>query len=116
MCRRSKGHSPAARRLEVADDVVGHTAARWVRTGAVLERADIRLGQRTTREDARPYTVPRRSVVRLVARKPGLRVTVSAAELLEDGRIGETVSARNLTSNRIVTGRLVDPSEVEVSF
>lgn len=102
--------------INVAEDVIGQIAARGIRAGSVLERTDVQFQLTSPREDARPYTVPRRTVVRLVARKPGLLVTVRAAELLDEGRIGDTVRVRNLSSNKVITGRLVDPTEVEVSF
>jgi flagella basal body P-ring formation protein FlgA len=102
--------------IQVADEAVGQLAARWIRAGDVLERTHVQLRRSSPREDARSHAVPRRTVVRLVARKPGLLVTVRAAELMDDARVGDTVRVRNLTSNKVVTGRLVDPGQVEVSF
>lgn len=99
--------------LKIPDVVINQMAARWLRSGQVIRSSDI---YRPGTGSAAQLIVRRNSVVRLVARKNGLRVTVRGATLLRDSRVGESVPAVNPTSKKTVVGRLVSPTEVEVPF
>jgi flagella basal body P-ring formation protein FlgA len=98
--------------LNVPDVVINRMASRWLRAGQVIQSRDV------YKANARSAAmiVKRNSVVRLVARKHGLRVTVRGGMLLRDSRVGESVPVVNPTSKKTVVGRLVSPTEVEVPF
>ena len=51
--------------------------------------------------------------VRLVAQVGALTVE-ALGTALQSGQVGDTIKARNVTSERIVTGRLIDANTVEV--
>ncbi len=62
-----------------------------------------------------PLLVRRRDVVRLVARTRYLTVTATG-QALQDGRRGQFIRVRNLKSQRVVVGQVVDAGVVEVVF
>ncbi len=64
---------------------------------------------------SRPILVHRRDVVRLVARSRFFTVTATG-QALQDGRLGQFIRVRNLKSQRVVVGRVVDRGVVEVIF
>ncbi len=73
--------------------------------GRVLRRSQI--------ED--PPLVRRRQIVKIVARSPFLVVTAQG-EARQDGRRGEIIRVRNLSSKKEIYARVVGPNTVEVSF
>ncbi len=99
--------------LNIPDVVINRMASRWLRAGQVIRANDV---YKASARSKTVVKVRRNSVVRLVARKNGLRVTVRGATLLRDAHVGETVPAVNPTSEETVVGRLVSPTEVEVPF
>jgi flagella basal body P-ring formation protein FlgA len=54
-------------------------------------------------------------MVRLVANIGAVRVT-ARAEALQDGRAGQAIRVRNVDSNRIVSGRVIDRNLVEIEY
>jgi flagella basal body P-ring formation protein FlgA len=95
-----------------ARDPMGKTSARTILPGRIVGTTDV-----VEQQDPRgPVLVNRRDVVRLIARKGNLTVVVPAAEALEQGKAGDLIKVRNVQSKRIVTGRVVNQSEVEVSL
>jgi flagella basal body P-ring formation protein FlgA len=62
-----------------------------------------------------PPAVRRGDVVSLVAEGSGLRVT-TRGEVKEEGRPGQVVRVRNLSSEREILGRVVNGSTVRVEF
>ena len=52
--------------------------------------------------------------VHMVARVRGLNVTLSNAEVLQAGDVGEMIRVRNTDSGRIIVGRIVSAELVEV--
>lgn len=59
--------------------------------------------------------VKKGSKVALVAMDDSLKVTV-LGELKEEGYVGKTVKVRNLSSDKVVTGVLIDEDTVKVGF
>jgi flagella basal body P-ring formation protein FlgA len=57
-----------------------------------------------------------RDTVRLVARKGALTITLSDAEVLQNGAIGDRVRVRNPNSKKIVTAVVVSRNEVAVEM
>jgi flagella basal body P-ring formation protein FlgA len=94
-------------------DVVGRTAARMLRPGEVIRPHDAQSGGQA---EESPILIRPAETVRIVARKGRLTVTLSAAEALQSGRLGETIRVRNPDSKRTITARVVGPGELEVSL
>ncbi len=105
-------HVPTTRRTGAtsAADVLGKKMRRSLPSGTVIQSHDLENGGKSDN----PILVKPRDIVRLVVRKPGLSVTMSAAEVLQSGRRGDTVQVRNTLSKKIITGRVLSESEVEV--
>ena len=59
--------------------------------------------------------VQRGGIVTLVAVAPGLRITAKGVAL-KDGAVGQTIGVRNIDSSKIVYGRVIDASTVQVTF
>ena len=62
-----------------------------------------------------PPVVKSRDPVRLTVRVGGLRIT-ALGEALQDGRVGQNIRVRNVDSNKMVTGRVLDRGLVEVDY
>jgi len=92
-------------------NAVGREAKRSFRPGEPIRTYDVQ----DTREES-PILVKYRDTVRLVARKGQLTVTLSAAEALQQGRLGDVVRVRNVVSKRVIVGKVVGPGELEVRF
>ena len=82
------------------------------RTGELVNGQDLAAAK----VDKLPVVVRPRDTVRLVARKGGLTVIISAAESLQQGSVGDLIRVRNLQSNRVITGRVASREEVTISF
>jgi flagella basal body P-ring formation protein FlgA len=100
--------------MDAVTEVANKVATRAVRAGVILVNKDIRPHGSGSAE--RAEVIKRGDLVRLVARTRGLSVTLRACEALENGRVNETIRVRNLQSKTIVTGRVLNASELEVSF
>jgi len=96
-----------------ADEMLGKKARRPLAPGNLIQERDVDKGSEKAQD---PILIRPRDSVRLVARKRGLTVIVSSAEALQAGRRGDTIQVRNTTSKKIITGRVIDQSEVEVAF
>lgn len=59
--------------------------------------------------------VKNRDAVRLLARIGTVRVS-TRGEALQDGQVGQVIRVRNIHSNRIVNGRLLENNIVEVDY
>lgn len=90
---------------------IGREAKRPLRPGDAIRMNDVA----DSREES-PVLVKYRDTVRLVARKGRLAVTLSAAEALQQGRLGDTIRVRNADSKRVIVGKVVGPGELEVRF
>ncbi len=100
--------------MDAVTEVANKVTARSLPAGAILVHKDIRPNGSGATGSAE--VIKRGDIVRLVARTPGLSVALRACEALENGRIDETIRVRNLQSRKIVTGRVVNAAELEVSF
>jgi flagella basal body P-ring formation protein FlgA len=94
-----------------AIDAIGRKAKRSIRAGEAVRVYDI-----DDRRDTSPVLVKPRDRVHLVARKGRLTVTLTDAEVLKSGRLGEYILVKNPSSGKQVTGRVLSRSEVEVNF
>lgn len=78
-------------------------------------------GQRLTDADVEtapqdlPLLVKARDRVRLIAHVGGFRVS-AMGEALQDGREGQTIRVRNVDSNKIISGRVLERNVVEVEY
>ena len=97
-----------------ATEVFGKVTTHAIQKGAVVLTSDLREIVSST---SRPGPLIKRGDrVRLVARGNGLTVSVRSCESLENGHAGETIRVRNLSSKKIVTGRVVKSGEVEIAL
>lgn len=92
------------------EESAGRSARRALAPGDIVAAKDL------AGEGARSTQVKVRDIVRVTARKGSLKVTMQAAEALQSGRVGDLIRVRNTQSNRIVTGRVVSPREVEITL
>jgi flagella basal body P-ring formation protein FlgA len=72
------------------------------------------LSEETAAENA--IVIRSRDAVHVTARKGGLKVVVRGAEALQNGSVGQVIRVRNIESNRIITGRVAGPGEVEIDL
>lgn len=91
--------------FRAAAGAVGKRATKVLSTGEVLMPASVE----------EPPAVRRGDVVTLVAEASGLRVT-TRGEVKEEGRPGQVVRVRNLSSEREIYGRVVNGTTVRVEF
>jgi hypothetical protein len=105
---RMTGASQAVVRLERA----GAKADNVVQASYVEPAGD---ASATTVPKEQPTLVKARDMVRLLARVGSFRVT-ALGEAQQDGRAGQLIRVRNVDSNRIISGRVVDQRVVEVDY
>lgn len=91
--------------IKQADMAVGHILTRSVKAGAVVYARNLEL----------PKSVLKGQKILLLAKTGGIEVRVQG-KALSDGANGELIKVRNLSSNRIVEGRVVSPGVVTVSM
>lgn len=92
------------------DVQAGRRAKHLLAAGQVVVTADLEVSDKEN-----PVLVKQRELVRLVARLGPLQV-VALGEALQDGRVGQSISVRNVDSKKVVLGRVVDRSIVEVDY
>jgi flagella basal body P-ring formation protein FlgA len=102
--------TPGDRSVAYSDQLLGHHVMRAVVAGQVLTTTDLDL---PLQEDQ--VAIKARDRVRLVATVGGMNVQ-AMGEALEDGRLGQMVRVRNVDSNKVVSGRVVGRSTVEVDY
>jgi len=90
---------------------IGREAKRALRPSEAIRPHDIE----DSHEES-PVLIKYRDTVRLVARRGPLEVTLSAAEALQQGRLGDVIRVRNVESKRVIVGKVVGPGELEVRF
>lgn len=86
------------------DKVVGMVLKRVVNTGAMINALMIE----------KPVIVERMAMVRIVSEHGGIKVEMEG-QALQDGREGDIIRVKNIRSNRVVNGRVIDAATVEVS-
>ena len=86
-------------------EVAGLWTRLSLRAGQVLRRSNLEV----------PPVVKRGHLVKIIAEGPGFVVT-AVGEARQDGRPGEVIRVRNLTSKREVFARVIDAQTVKVNF
>jgi flagella basal body P-ring formation protein FlgA len=86
----------------------------------------LRAQQRITPADIRRLTpgspplaavaVRARDNVTVIARRGSLQVTLSGAEALQSGRVGDVIQVRNTASGKTIFARIQSPGVLEASF
>ena len=109
----SKRRFQTEQALHATRDVVGKEVARTIRPGQLIDNGSIRLADT---QKQKPIVIRRRSLVRLVAKKNGLTVSIPQAEALDDGAVGDTIRVRNLQSRKVVSGRVESSNSIRVSL
>jgi flagella basal body P-ring formation protein FlgA len=89
--------------LRRAEELVGRQAARALAGGRPVRAAEV----------AAPWAVRRGDEVGMVFRRGGLQI-VTAGEMLEHARLGETARVRNLSSSEVRQATVLGPRRVEV--
>ncbi|MCA9218011.1 MAG: flagellar basal body P-ring formation protein FlgA, partial [Planctomycetales bacterium] len=97
--------------LHSTKDVIGMEASRVIRPGQLIDSSSVRTSKAG---GANPVVVRRRGIVRLVARKRGLTVTIPKAEALDDGAVGDVIRVRNLQSREIISGQVESSNTVTI--
>lgn len=83
----------------------GQVAKRNLRPGEALRQALLEA----------PIAINRGQTVSLAARSGGIAV-VTQAEALANGRVGDQIRVRNISSERIISARVVGEGQVEASY
>jgi flagella basal body P-ring formation protein FlgA len=94
------------------DQVVGRKVKRALRPGEALHPQDLEESRATEN----PILVKPYDTVQVVARRGQLTAILGAAEVLQQGREGDVVRVRNPDSKKVISGRVVSRSELEVSL
>jgi flagella basal body P-ring formation protein FlgA len=94
----------AAGEAIVADQVIGMSAKRALRSGQVLRASDV----------IKADVVARHEIVTIVYEAPGLLLTVRG-KALEAGAVGETINVLNVQSNRTIQASVYGPGQVVVT-
>jgi len=87
------------------EQLLGMEMARTVNAGTVLEQTHI----------ASPPVIRGGEMVKIVARKGALQLSTSGLAKT-DGRLGETIPVKNISSNKMIHGRVDGPGVVSVEF
>lgn len=95
-------------------EVIGKLATHSVPKGTILKTTDVR--ERAAANEKVAVVVRRGDLVRLVAKGRGLTVSVRTCEALENGKHGQLIRVRNMSSKKTVAGRVVGVGEVEISL
>jgi flagella basal body P-ring formation protein FlgA len=93
-------------------EVAGRKVNRALRAGETIRLQDLE----SPRDAENPVLVKPRDTVQLVVRKGQLTVVLSAAEALQPGRQGDVIRVLNPDSKKIISGRVVSRSELEVAL
>jgi flagella basal body P-ring formation protein FlgA len=92
------------------EETAGQPLRRALSPGEIVSAKDIAGG------GAAAAHIKARDLVRVTARKGSLKITMQAAEALQSGRVGDLIRVRNTQSNRIITGKIVAPKDVEITL
>ncbi len=91
--------------LTKAREAVGLRTRVSLRAGQVLRRSALEV----------PPVIKRGKLVRILAEGPGFMVS-AVGEARQDGRPGEIIRVRNLTSKREIFARVIDAQTVKVTY
>lgn len=98
----------------LARDLNNARARRSLSVGVWVRDYDVAGGAARTEQE--PILVRSRDLVRVTARKGGLRVVLSAAQALQQGKLNEVIRLRNTQTGKIITGKVVGPGQVETEL
>ena len=90
--------------------LVGQRTKRFVSAGQPLTKSDIEPSPSEL-----PILVKQQRLVKMVAQVGGLEIG-TVGEALQDGRAGELIRVRNIDSQLVVVGKVVDRSTVQVAY
>lgn len=97
----------------IAEDGFGKTVSRRIRAQEALRSVDLTRRNTTNRKEV---LVRARDIVTVVANKGGLKITMSGMEAMKSGGAGDVISLRNPDSKKVVYGKVVNASLVELKF
>ncbi len=92
------------------EDVYGQRVRISMKPGQILSLRDV-VPPAPKRAE---MSVKRGSKVRVIATSGLLKIELRQAEALEDGRIGDYISLRNMESKQVIIGRVVDAGQVAI--
>ncbi|MEZ6119276.1 MAG: flagellar basal body P-ring formation chaperone FlgA [Pirellulaceae bacterium] len=95
------------------EDFVGRTLNRAMPAGLEMRTTYLASKPEAT---LGPVVVKRRDVVRIVAKKGKLTVIVNNGECMQDGRMGDLIRVKNVSTNKILVGQVVNGREVHIRF
>jgi len=91
--------------LFAKEDILGHQVARTVAPGTILKSDYIVL----------PPVIKEGEMVKIIARKGAMQLSTSGLARAT-GRLGETISVKNISSNKMIHCRVDGPGMVSVEF
>ena len=91
--------------LTDAQQLIGHVAKRPLKAGQVLRSSDLAMAPAVKRND----------LVQLVVQTGQMTLTVQG-KVLQDAAVGQSVRVINVSSNRQLSGTVVDAGTVAVGF
>ncbi|MDR2550748.1 MAG: flagellar basal body P-ring formation chaperone FlgA [Desulfobulbus sp.] len=91
--------------LFVKEEILGKQIARTVAPGTILKPEHIVL----------PPVIKEGEMVKIIARKGSLQLSTSGLARA-DGRLGETIAVKNISSNKVIHCRVEGPGVVSVEF
>jgi len=97
----------------IAEDGFGKTVSRRIRAQEALRSVDLTRHSTTHRKEV---LVRARDIVTVVANKGGLKITMSGMEAMKSGGAGDVISLRNPDSKKVVYGKIINSSLVELKF
>jgi flagella basal body P-ring formation protein FlgA len=104
----------AASQYPAPEQLIGKKARRPVQPGQVLARTDVDTAVPAA-DSGGPVLIHIRDGVKIMAKVGHLRVTAQG-EALQDGKAGQTIRVRNISSKAVITGRVVDKAVVEIDY
>src|SRR5690606_32545004 len=87
------------------EDVAGSLAARRIRTNQLLTPALV----------ASLPAVRRGETVKIVASRDGIEASTDG-EALSDGQVGELIRVRNISSDKVIDAKVIEPGVVSSTF
>lgn len=92
------------------ESFIGQKAKRILPASQIVRASDLEPATRVPE----PLLVKRRDRVKAIVRSGALQVSM-VAEAQQDGRVGDVIKVKNVVSNTIVHGRVLNANEVEVT-
>lgn len=93
------------------EQLLGHKARRTLPAGQVIAPDDVEMEPAA----APVIVIHQHDMVNILVRSGALQVT-ARGQAMEDGRVDQAIRVRNVDSNTVVTGRVVDRAVVEVEL